>query len=148
MVFRTRIVTKKAVPRGARALWAQCLVQALAAAADTNSVAAWADLLCLPKVLLRSTTRGGRNRKRGEAETKSLCRKWLEGHRASMKGQAREVAERDKVGGAEPETLQEGLSPQRCGGCASSSERASYAKPAMRCFRARRLRLRRRFWRR
>ena len=63
-IFGRRVITKKGVPRGAKQLWAQCVVQALSSAVDSNSVAAWIDLLTLPKATLRGSPRGGKGRKR------------------------------------------------------------------------------------
>lgn len=84
-VFSKRASTKRYVPKGARVLWARCLTQATALAAHQNSVSAWIQLAMLPKCVLRPHTRGGRgSRNAAEAQTKDLCRRWLDGERASL----------------------------------------------------------------
>ena len=75
---------KKGVPKGARRLWAQCLIQAISAAVIFNSTASWEELYALPKCVLRAQERGGKGRNRGEVESKQLCRRWLEGQRATL----------------------------------------------------------------
>lgn len=51
------------VPKAARGVWAQCLARALAAVATTNSMAAWGQLLMLPKAVLMPAPRGGAKRR-------------------------------------------------------------------------------------
>lgn len=90
-IFAKRVVTKPSVPTRARNLWAQCVVQALLVVVATNSEAACADLPALPKATLPSTLRGGRGRKRDEAETKKhQCNNRLEGQRAVLWARAQE----------------------------------------------------------
>ena len=90
-MYTKRVPTKASVPQGARRLWAQCLIQALVTVVATNDVAAWMDLLALPKATLRGSTRSGAGRKRGEAETKRLCTAWLEGQRSALWRQGRKA---------------------------------------------------------
>ena len=76
---------KSYVPKGTRNLWAQCLVAAMAAVTEHNDEKAWTELFMLPSAVLRSGSRGGTShRRRAEAETKRLCRDWLDGHRVSL----------------------------------------------------------------
>ena len=96
-----RVFTKQQVPKGARRLWAQCLVMATATVLETNSVEAWKELLALPKSVLRMQTRGGASRRRGEAETKLLCRRWLEGQRDCLWAQGKENKDPKKARDAE-----------------------------------------------
>ena len=57
----------------------------LAAVVHHNDVRAWTELMALPKMVLKVHKRGGKgNRQRAEAETKRLCRSWLEGHRGEL----------------------------------------------------------------
>ena len=58
-LFQSNIPVLRHVPKAARGLWAQCLARALAAVAHHNSMAAWQDLLMLPKAVLRPAPRGG-----------------------------------------------------------------------------------------
>ena len=61
------------------------LACALAEVVRCGDERAWLELLMLPKTVLRTALRGGKkNRKKGEVETKELCRAWLEGHRGSL----------------------------------------------------------------
>jgi len=66
------------------------LLQAVSAAVALNDVASWETLHALPKSVLRGQVRGGAKRHRGECETKTLCRRWLEGQRDQLWLQARE----------------------------------------------------------
>ena len=50
---------KKAVPQGARDIWARCLTTALRQVARNSSEDDWKALLCLPACCLAVTTRGG-----------------------------------------------------------------------------------------
>ena len=84
-----RVFTKKQVPKGARRLWAQCLVQAIATVVAYNDCRSWRELFSLPKCVLKGQVRGGAGRDRGEAETKTLCRRWLEGQRETLWKQVR-----------------------------------------------------------
>lgn len=80
-----RTSTKHYVPKAARDLWAKCFVQAAARAVHSNSEDAWLELTMLPKCVLRPHTRGGRSsRNAAEALTKTLCRRWLDGERATL----------------------------------------------------------------
>ena len=84
-VFEANIPTKAHVPQGARKLWAQCLVGALAQTVQHGDLRAWMELLMLPKAVLRSSNRGGRNNKKKlDGETKERCRAWIEGKRREL----------------------------------------------------------------
>lgn len=84
-VFEANIPTKAHVPQGARKLWAQCLVGALAQVQQYDDLRAWTELLMLPKAVLRSAARGGKkNKKKLDSETKERCRAWLEGKRREL----------------------------------------------------------------
>ena len=81
----SRVALKRTVPKGARSLWAQCLVTALCAVLAHNDLKAWSELFALPKMVLPSSSRGGRSHaKRLEAETKRRCADWLEGKREHL----------------------------------------------------------------
>ena len=70
-VFGDRVSVKTHVPKGARHLWSQCLLTALAAVVRYNDERAWTELFALPKMTLRGNSRGGQKyRKRAEIETK------------------------------------------------------------------------------
>ena len=61
------------------------MLAALAGVLQFNDARAWADLLGLPKVVLKKNVRGGKkHRKRAEAETEKRCRNWLEGLRKEL----------------------------------------------------------------
>ena len=84
-VFEANIPTKAHVPQGARKLWAQCLVGALAQVHQYGDLRAWVELLMLPKAVLRSPIRGGKkNKQKLDGETKERCRVWLEGKRREL----------------------------------------------------------------
>lgn len=84
-VFQMRLPCKSYVPKGAKKLWAQCLVGAIAQVVTHNDIRAWIELFMLPKCVLRASPRGGkRHRKRLDAQTKDLCRSWIEGQRAEL----------------------------------------------------------------
>lgn len=51
-VFTARIPTLKYVPHRAKAKWSQALVRCFAAIVLLNNMAAWSDLLMLPKAVL------------------------------------------------------------------------------------------------
>ena len=87
---KKRSFTKKIVPKGAKRLWAQCLLSALCSVAAYNDTQAWQELYALPKCTLRSQQRGGGSRNFGESETKRLCQGWLEGQRMSLWLQAKD----------------------------------------------------------
>ena len=117
--------SKRHIPKGARKLWATCLLSALAAVAAYNDVRAWTDLLCLPKLVLAADSRGGRKHQlRIEANTKQKCQRWLEGDRNSLWQQyqnqkinrgdvSTDVTESRKHGRVD-ELLQESLMQQAC----------------------------------
>ena len=91
-IFSKRVPTKNSVPKPARKLWTQCLVEALAQIVEFNDELAWAQFFMLPKAVLRSSFRGGKkrnNKKTAGAETKLLCSRWLEGQREVLWRQGR-----------------------------------------------------------
>ena len=88
---KKRSFTKKSVPKGAKRLWAQCLLAALSSVIAYNDTQSWQDLFSLSKCVLRGQQRGGAGRNRGEAETKKLCQGWLEGQRMSLWRQVKEM---------------------------------------------------------
>ena len=90
-VAKKRSFTKKAVPKGAKRLWSQCLLSALCAVVAYNDTQSWQELYALPKCTLRGQQRGGASRHRGEAETKRLCQGWLEGQRMTLWQQVKEA---------------------------------------------------------
>ena len=98
-LFSKRVATKAFVPKAARRLWAHCLVQSLAQVAWYNDECAWAEFYMLPKSVLRASARGGRCKKDGEAETKALCQRWLDGQRSQLWHQSRESRGRRRGGG-------------------------------------------------
>ena len=117
--------SKRHIPKGARKLWATCLLSALAAVAAYNDVRAWTDLLCLPKLVLAADSRGGRKHQlRIEANTKQKCQRWLEGDRNSLwqQYQNQKINRRDvstdvtesRKHGRVDELLQESLMQQAC----------------------------------
>ena len=59
-VFNSRAPVKTHIPKGARRLWSQCVVAALASFERFNDVRAWTELLALPRSVLRAEIRGGR----------------------------------------------------------------------------------------
>ena len=80
-----KIRPKRHAPEGARALWAQCLLSAVAAVNTFNDQRAWAELFALPKMVLNADVRGGRKKqKRFDAATKQRCERWLKGQRISL----------------------------------------------------------------
>ena len=84
-VFQARVPVMRHVPKAARSAWAQCLARALAEAAAHNTIAAWRDLLMLPKAVLRPPPRGGAKRRDQTAQhTLRRCRRWLEGEREEL----------------------------------------------------------------
>ena len=69
-IFEAKVRLKTHIPKGARQMWSLCLLAALAEVVEHNDMRAWADLLALPKLVLKSHIHGGRsNRRRAEAET-------------------------------------------------------------------------------
>ena len=84
-VFRSNIRCKSYVPSGAKHLWAQCLVGAMAAVLRHKDELAWLELFMLPKAVLRAGDRGGKkHHARLDAETRRRCQEWLDGHRAQL----------------------------------------------------------------
>ncbi len=83
------------MPKEARRLWSQCIVQALSEIVRFNDVKAWKDFFMLAKCALRTMARGRRgNHQHGSAETKNLCRRWLEGQRRDLWNQGRAAQQR------------------------------------------------------
>ena len=88
-ILSAKIPCKSYVPEGAKKLWAQCLVTSVAQAVEYNDVRSWTELLMLQKCVLRASSRGGKSQKKKlDAETKRLCKAWLEGQRSSLCKQA------------------------------------------------------------
>ena len=84
-VFSSKIRVKEHVPKGARRIWAHCILTALAAVVRHNDLRAWTELLALPKMVLRAHVRGGCNhQRRAVAETRQRCQRWLEGQRQEL----------------------------------------------------------------
>ena len=84
-IFAAKLPVLKHVPRAARGAWAQCLACALAHVATVNTVAAWQQLLMLPKAVLRPAPRGGAHRRDQAAQfTLRRCQRWLEGEREEL----------------------------------------------------------------
>ena len=84
-IFENPIHVKQHVPDGARRLWCECLLSAMANVINHNDERAWIDLLALPKLVLCGSDRGGKkHRKRQESDTKNRCQRWLEGHRSQL----------------------------------------------------------------
>ena len=78
-------VTLRHVPKAARATWAQCLARAVATAVGRNTVAAWQELLLLPKAVLVAPRRGGaRHRAQAAQAVRRRCSRWLDGERAEL----------------------------------------------------------------
>ena len=70
------------VPHVARGAWAQCLARAASAAAVSNIVPAWQELLMLPKAVLVAPIRGGaRHHQQAALATLRRCQRWLAGER-------------------------------------------------------------------
>ena len=63
-VAKKRTSTKKQIPKGARRLWAQCLLAALASVVAHNDASSWSELYALPKWVLRGQIRGGQRNKK------------------------------------------------------------------------------------
>ena len=77
-VFQARAPVLRHVPKAA-------LARALAEAAAHNTIAAWRDLLMLPKAVLRPPPRAGAKRRDQTAQhTLRRCRRWLEGEREEL----------------------------------------------------------------
>ena len=74
-ITSTFVPTLRHVPHAARASWAQCLAQAVSSAASLNTVAAWQQLLMLPKAVLGAPSRGAGKRR---------CQRWLDGERGEL----------------------------------------------------------------
>ena len=90
-IFGAETGCKSYVPTGAKKLWADCLVTALAQVVQHNDLRAWLELLMLPKCVLSSSMRGGKQHKqRAERRSKEICQSWLEGHRGSLWSLGRE----------------------------------------------------------
>ena len=68
------------VPHVARGAWAQCLARAASAAAVSNTVPAWQELLMLPKAVLVAPTRGGaRHHQQAALATLRRYQRWRAG---------------------------------------------------------------------
>ena len=97
-VLHSGVRTRAHVPKGVRDLWAQCLIMSIAQVLKFNDERSWLELYMLPQVVLHAPSRGGKNHhKRSEAESKSLCRAWLEGHRGSLWQKSRPRQPRDRA---------------------------------------------------
>ena len=84
-VCEQRVPLKFHVPKGARRLWGQCLLVAMAAVLRYNDERAWTELMGLPKLVLRFHVRGGKgHRTKVEAESKQRLRGWLDGQRGQL----------------------------------------------------------------
>ena len=84
-ITSTFVPTLRHVPHAARASWAQCLARAVSSAASLNTVAAWQQLLMLPKPVLGTPSRGGRRHRTQAAQaTKRRCQRWLDGERGEL----------------------------------------------------------------
>jgi hypothetical protein len=85
-VFRSKISTRKFVPTGAKALWAEIFSKSLAQIRSSNDELAWVEFCMMAKCLLRvPRERGGKkNKGKGEQDTKARCRRWLEGEKAEL----------------------------------------------------------------
>ncbi len=89
---------KAYIPKAAKHVWAQCLLSAVAAVLQHNDELAWLDLLMLPKAVLRASARSGKqHRTRIDAETKRLCKDWLDGHRTQLWRQSKSLATRRRT---------------------------------------------------
>jgi hypothetical protein len=79
------VSTARHVPHVARAAWAQCLARALAAAACSNTMTAWQELLMLPKAVLVAPSRAGaRHQRQAALATLRRCQRWLAGERMEL----------------------------------------------------------------
>ena len=72
-IFSKRVATKNNIPKAARRLWTQCLVQALAQIVEFNDDLAWAHFFMLRKAVLRSSFRGGKKKTRRAQEQRPNC---------------------------------------------------------------------------
>ena len=96
-VFLTNVSCKAYVPKAAKHLWAQALLASIAAVLRHNDELAWLELLMLPKCVLRTSGRGGKkHRAQIDAETKRLCKDWVEGQRAQLWRQSRSLLSRNR----------------------------------------------------
>ena len=96
-VLKSGVRTRTHVPKGVRDLWAQCLIMSIAQVLKFNDERSWLELYMLPQVVLRAPSRGGKgHHKRIDAESKSLCRAWLEGHRGSLWQKSRSRPQRGR----------------------------------------------------
>ena len=98
-VFTEQHRVRPKVPKGAQAVWAECLTHALKHVSFHNDEKAWAQLFSLPKMVLGAPgQRGGENKKKGgpTREVTEKCRRWLAGERGTLwlpppkKGKGRE----------------------------------------------------------
>jgi truncated hemoglobin YjbI len=79
------VSTARHVPHVARAAWAQCLARALAAAACSNTMTAWQELLMLPKAVLVAPSRAGaRHQRQAALATLRRCQRWLADKRMEL----------------------------------------------------------------
>ena len=73
------------VPKVARTAFAQCLARALADVVSLGTIAAWTQLMMLPKAVLRPAPRGGqRHCKQTGQFTLRRCERWLAGERGEL----------------------------------------------------------------
>eukprot|EP00971_Amphidinium_carterae_P058152 1150299-Amphidinium_carterae.2 len=85
VIHRSPSATRKSLPKGAKALWSQCLTGALAQVVVYNDEKAWTELYMLPRAVLIAPSRGGSNhRKRAKLDTRDRCRRRLEGQRGEL----------------------------------------------------------------
>ena len=133
-VCEGRMGVKIHLPKGARQLWLR-----------HNDERAWADLLALPKMVLRARNRGGMgHKKRIEAEKKKRRCQLLRGHRGSLwqpddrskqtSGQPSaswdEARRHDRV----TELLREGLLQHGCSALMQAALSSSRPKCSARCY--------------
>ena len=108
------------VPKAARGVWAQCLARALAAVATTNSMAAWGQLLMLPKAVLMPAPRGGAKRREQAARfTSRRCARWLAGERLELWPEGQGLRRKRRAGTSEDERSSQQL---RCRQLAAEGE--------------------------
>ena len=74
--------TVRHIPQKARPSFVRVLSDTLRSICISNSEEAWLKLFMLPKCVLRASRRGGRRHKSHSIE--ELCRRWSDGHLASL----------------------------------------------------------------
>ena len=79
-IMELDVPTLRHVPHVARGAWAQCLARAASAAAVSNTVPAWQELLMLPKAVLVAPIRGGaRHHQQAALATLRRYQRWRAG---------------------------------------------------------------------